>query len=151
MNPVAQNVASLIEPVLESLGYELIGVEYGDQGRGLVLKIYIDHPDGIKLEDCTLASRRVSALLDVEDLISGHYDLEMSSPGMDRPLFTEAHFERYVSKRVKIVMAVPQMGRRRFTGTLRNISEGIVEIEVDNEIFDLRFAQIASARLVPDS
>lgn len=150
MNPVAQKVASLIEPTLEGLGYELVGVEYGDQGRGLLLKVYIDHPDGIKLEDCVLASRRLSALLDVEDLISGHYDLEVSSPGLDRPLFTESHFEHYLSKRVKIVMAVPQMGRRRFTGALRSISQGIVEIEVDNEVYDLPFAQIASARLVPD-
>jgi len=116
----------------------------------MLLRVYIDHEDGIKLDDCASVSRRVSALLDVEDVIAGHYELEVSSPGLDRPLFIEAHYERYLSHRVKIVMAIPQMGRKRFTGILKNISDGMVGIEVDNEIYDLPFAEIASARLVPD-
>ncbi len=132
------------------MGYELLGVEYGDQGRGQLLRIYIDHDEGVNLDDCASVSHRVSALLDVEDIIAGHYDLEVSSPGLDRPLFSEAHFERYLTHKVKIVMAIPQLGRKRFTGVLRNISDGMVEIEVDNEIYDLPFAEIASARLVPD-
>jgi len=150
MNPVAQQVTDLIQPVIEGLGYELVGVEYANQGHGMLLRVYIDHPDGIGVGDCEAVSRRVSALMDVEDLIHGHYDLEVSSPGLDRPLFTEAHFERYLSHEVKIVMAVPQNGRRRFSGVLRNISAGMIEIEVDNEFFDLPFAQLASARLIPD-
>jgi len=150
MNPVAQQVTDLIRPVLEGLGYELVGVEYGDHGHGLLLRIYIDHADGIGVDDCEVVSRRVSALLDVEDLIAGNYALEVSSPGLDRPLFTESHFEQYLSHKVKIVMAVPQMGRRRYSGILRNISDGMIEIEVDDDIFKLPFAQLASARLIPD-
>ena len=150
MNPVAKRVADLIDPAISSMGYELLGIEYGDQGRGALLRIYIDHDNGIKLDDCVSVSRRVSALLDVEDLIAGHYDLEVSSPGLDRPLFSEEQFGRYLSHQVKIVMALPQMGRKRFTGTLKDIVDGIVVIEVDNEIYDLPYAEIASARLVPD-
>lgn len=150
MNPVAKRVADLIDPAISSMGYELLGIEYGDQGRGSLLRIYIDHDDGIKLDDCSSVSRRVSALLDVEDLIGGHYDLEVSSPGLDRPLFSEEQFGRYLSHKVKIVMALPQMGRKRFTGILKDIVDGVVVIEVDNEIYDLPYAEIASARLVPD-
>lgn len=150
MNPVARQVADAIGPAISSMGYELLGVEYGDQGRGLLLRIYIDHDNGINLDDCSRVSHRVSAILDVEDIIAGQYDLEVSSPGMDRPLFNEEHFERYLAHKVKIVMAIPQMGRKRFTGVLKNISDGVVEIEVDNEIYDLPFAEIASARLVPE-
>ena len=150
MNPVAQQVADMIDPVIDSMGYELLGIEYGDQGRGQLLRVYIDSDEGINLDDCAAVSHRVSALLDVADIVAGHYDLEVSSPGLDRPLFSEAHFERYLSHKVKIVMAIPQLGRKRFTGVLKNISDGIVEVEVDNEIYDLPFAEIASARLVPD-
>lgn len=150
MDSVAQQVTNLIQPVLQGLGYELVGVEYGNQGYGPLLRVYIDHVEGIGVTDCETVSRRVSALLDVENLISGRYDLEVSSPGLDRPLFTEAQFECYLLHKVKIMMAVPQMGRRRFSGILKNVSDGMIEIEVDNEIFELPFAQVASARLVPD-
>ena len=150
MNPVAKQVADYIEPAIESMGDELIGVEYGDQGRGMLLRVYIDHVDGVKLDDCVAVSRRVSALLDVEDVIAGQYQLELSSPGLDRPLFKQAHFERYVSHQVKIVMALPQMGRKRFTGKLIDASAGVVAVEVDNEIYDLPLAEIASARLVAE-
>ena len=150
MNPVAKQVADYIEPAISGMGYELLGVEYGDQGRGMLLRVYIDHEDGIKLEACVEVSRRVSALLDVEDLIAGHYQLEVSSPGLDRPLFSEAHYEQFLSHKVRIVMAIPQMGRKRFTGILKNVSAGRIDIEVDNEIYDLPIAEIASGRLVSD-
>ena len=147
---MAKKVADLIEPAIGKLGYELVGIEYGDQGRGKLLRIYIDNEAGIKLGDCATVSRRASALLDVEDLIAGHYDLEVSSPGVDRPLFVEAHYEQYLSHQVKIVMAIPQMGRKRFTGLLKSITDGIVVIEVDNESYELPFVEIASARLVAE-
>jgi ribosome maturation factor RimP len=150
MNPVAQQVTSLIEPVIAGLEYELVGVEYGNQGRGMLLRVYIDHADGITVDDCAKISRRVSALMDVEDVISGHYDLEVSSPGLDRPLFTQEQYAQFVTRQIKIVMAIPQMGRRRFSGELKGINDGVIEIEVDNEIYDLPLAQVASARLIPD-
>ena len=150
MNPMAKSVAELVEPAINDMGYELLGVEYGDQGRGALLRIYIDHEQGITLDDCAAVSHQASALLDVEDLIAGHYDLEVSSPGLDRPLFNEEQLGRYISRKVKIVMAVPQLGRKRFTGELKKVSNGMIEVEVDNEIFDLPFAEMASARLVPE-
>jgi ribosome maturation factor RimP len=150
MNPMAKNVAELVGPAIDDLGYELLGVEYGDQGRGGLLRIYIDHELGIGLDDCAAVSRQVSALLDVEDLIAGHYDLEVSSPGLDRPLFNEEQLGRYISHQVKIVMAVPQLGRKRFKGVLKGVADGIIEVEVDNEIYDLPFVEMASARLVPE-
>jgi ribosome maturation factor RimP len=150
MNPMAKKVVGLVQPAINDMGYELLGVEYGDQGRGALLRIYIDHDQGITLDDCVTVSRQVSALLDVEDLIAGHYDLEVSSPGLDRPLFNEEQLGRYISHQVKIVMAVPQLGRKRFTGELKNVSDGMIELEVDNEIYDLPFAEVASARLVPE-
>lgn len=150
MNPVAKSVSELVEPAVINMGYELLGVEYGDQGRGSLLRIYIDSADGITLDDCAAVSRRVSALLDVEDLVAGSYDLEVSSPGMDRPLFNEEQLGRYISHRVKIVMAIPQLGRKRFTGTLLSVTDGMLAVEVDNEVFDLPYAEVASARLVPE-
>lgn len=150
MNPMAKSVAELVEPAISDMGYELLGVEYGDQGRGALLRIYIDHEQGVTLDDCAAVSHQASALLDVEDLITGHYDLEVSSPGLDRPLFNEEQLGRYISHKVKIVMAVPQLGRKRFTGELKNVSNGVIEVEVDNEIYDLPFAEMASARLVPE-
>lgn len=150
MNPMAKSVAELVEPAISDMGYELLGVEYGDQGRGALLRIYIDHEQGVTLDDCAAVSHQASALLDVEDLITGHFDLEVSSPGLDRPLFNEEQLGRYISHKVKIVMAVPQLGRKRFTGELKNVSNGMIEVEVDNEIYDLPFAEMASARLVPE-
>lgn len=150
MNPMAKSVAELVEPAINDMGYELLGVEYGDQGRGALLRIYIDHEQGITLDDCAAVSHQASALLDVEDLITGHYDLEVSSPGLDRPLFNEEQLGRYISRKVKIVMAVPQLGRKRFTGELKKVSNGMIEVEVDNELYDLPFAEMASARLVPE-
>lgn len=150
MNPVVSKVETMLQPVVESLGYELVGIEYGDQGRGMLLRVYIDQDEGITLSDCEAVSRRVSALMDVEDVIAGHYDLEVSSPGLDRPLFKPEHYERFVSQKVKIVMSVPLMGRRRFTGILEAFENNTAVVLVDNEVYELPFADVASARLVPE-
>lgn len=150
MNPLVSKVETLIEPVIDDLGYELVGVEYGDQGRGKLLRIYIDNEPGIQISDCEVVSRRVSAILDVEDVIAGHYDLEVSSPGLDRPLFKEEHYRRFLSHRIKLVMAIPQLGRRRFTGVLKDFDDGKIIVEVDNEIYELPLADVASTRLVPE-
>ncbi len=150
MNPIMVKVEKLLKSAIEDLGYELIGLEYGGRGRGMLLRIYIDNKAGIQVSDCEVASRRVSAILDVEDIIAGHYDLEISSPGLDRPLFKEEHYRRFISRRVKVVMAAPQSGRRRFTGVLQGFSGEQIIIEADDEVFELPFAGVASARLVPE-
>ncbi len=150
MNPLLVRIENLLKPAIEDLGYEFVGLEYGDQGRGMLLRIYIDSKAGIQISDCEATSRRVGALLDVEDVIARHYDLEVSSPGLDRPLFRAEHYRRFISRQVKIVMAVPQSGRRRFTGVLRDFNGEQIIIEMDDEVFELPFADVASARLVPE-
>ena len=166
MNPIAARIAGLIAPVIGDMGLELVGVEYGEGGRGGLLRVYIEcagdcldgaergdqdaHKNGVSVSDCEAVSHRVSGLLDVEDLIAGRYALEVSSPGLDRPLFTAEQYRRFVSRRVKVVMAAPQAGRRRFSGVLRACAGGMVAVEVDNELHELPLAQVASARLIPE-
>ena len=138
----------LLEPVVKRLGYELLGVEYIAHRSGL-LRVYIDREEGISHADCALVTRYAGAILDVEAKMSTSYLLEVSSPGLDRPLFKAEHYERFLSHRVKVVMRIAQQGRRRFTGVLKALTKGIVAIEVDHRLYELPLADIASARLVP--
>lgn len=143
-------VEQLIEPVIAALGYEFVGVEYSPQGRQSLLRIYIDNPDGITVDDCERVSRQVSAVLDVEDPIQGQYRLEVSSPGLDRPLFTLEQFSRFVGKTVKLRLVAPKEGRRNFSGTLKQVDNESVMIEQDGEDLALPFGQIDKAHLVPE-
>jgi len=121
---LTQLVASAVEP----LGYELLGLEYISQGHHSVIRVFIDLPRGILLEDCERASHQISAVLDVEDPISSEYSLEVSSPGLDRPLFTLAHFARFLGQAVKLRLHVPVEGRRKFSGTILGIEDDRVRI-----------------------
>lgn len=144
-----ERLFALMEPLLARLGYELIELEYAPaRGRG-VLRIFIDKPDGVGLDDCEQVSREVSGLLDVEDPIPGAYMLEVSSPGEDRVLRTRAHFERFVGARVFVELTSPREGRRRYTGTLRSVADAGVALEVDRELVSVPFAEISKARLAP--
>jgi ribosome maturation factor RimP len=118
--------------------------------RDGLLRLFIDRqPDGIGLEDCETVSRQVSALLDVEDPIPGHYRLEVSSPGLDRRLTKLAHYQRFVGAEVRVKLRFPLDGRRNYRGTLRAASEKDIEVEVDGQKHTLPMANIESARLVP--
>src|SRR5690606_12536780 len=117
-------LTQLIIPVVESLNCELWGLDYLTQGRYTTLRIYIDGPEGVSLEDCEKVSRQVSAVMDVEDPIDGEYTLEVSSPGLDRPLFTEAHYARYVGETVSLRLRIAQAGRRRFKGVVEKVEAG---------------------------
>jgi ribosome maturation factor RimP len=139
----------LLEPAVSALGYELVELEFAPAGSGGVLRLYIDAPPGITLDDCERVSRHVSVVLESEDPIPGHYTLEVSSPGLDRILRTRAHFERFVGSRVKIQLGAPLDGRRRFTGTLLEVRDEGVVVDVDGQPTPLGFAQIQRARLVP--
>ncbi|MFC1747258.1 ribosome maturation factor RimP [Pseudomonadota bacterium] len=144
-------VLELIAPIVEGLGYELVGVEHLPQGKHSLLRIYIDKPEsGVGVEDCEKVSRQVSSMLDVEDPVSGQYALEVSSPGLDRPLFQSEHFERFVGQVVKLQLSMPVNGRRKWTGTLMGVEEGIIKIESENEVVDISFDDVDKARLVPD-
>ncbi len=149
MLKVSEKVKALIEPVVTAMGYELVGVEYITQRRP-TLRVYIDVPGGIQVSDCQRVSEQIGALLDVEDPIPGAYDLEVSSPGLDRPLFTPAHFERFAGHRVRIRMRVPIGGRRRFTGTLLGIQGDVVRLREGGEEFALPLADIEKANVVPE-
>jgi ribosome maturation factor RimP len=140
----------LLSPEVEALGYELVELDAPAPGGSGTLRIYIDRDEGIGLEDCERVSHRVSGLLDVEDPIPGQYTLEVSSPGLDRPLRTEEHFRRQAGKLVKIVLSAGRPGRRRYKGTIVHVDGGVLEIEVDGDRVSLPLSDIESARLVPE-
>ena len=141
---------SLIQPVVEGLGYELVDIEFRPHPKHGLLRIYIDKEAGIQLDDCSTVSRQISAMLDVEDPIPGHFDLEVSSPGLDRPLRRAEDFERFTGEMVKIKMGMPTLeGQRNFTGRLLGLENNEVKIEVDGEIHYLPLGGIDKARLVP--
>lgn len=146
---IAEELLELIEPTVERLGYELSDLEVRLGGRDGVLRLFIDHPDGIGLDDCEKVSLAVSALLDVEDPIPGHYNLEVSSPGLDRKLTKVEHFQRFTGETVKVRMHFPIAGRRRFRGKLLASDAQNIVVEVDGEAHTLPVATIDTARLVP--
>lgn len=141
----------LLEPAVRALGYELVGIEYHPSGKHSVLRIYIDQEEGITLEDCTAVSHQVSGILDVEDPVPGQYSLEISSPGLDRPLFQPADYERFRGQQVKLRLRLPVNGRRKFKGLLQGLRQDEVVIVDDegNEVC-LPLEQIEQARLVPE-
>lgn len=146
----AEQLEQLIEPAVVALGYELVGVEYKPQGRHSLLRVYIDAPDGITVDDCERVSHQVSGVLDVEDPIQGQYTLEVSSPGLERPLFRPAHYEHFAGSEVQLRLKVPVAGRRKFKGRLQGLRDETVVLEVDDgeQVFPL--ADIEYAHLVPD-
>jgi ribosome maturation factor RimP len=139
----------LLEPTIERLGYELSDLDVNLGGKHGVLRVFIDKPDGIGLDDCEKVSLAVSALLDVEDPLPGHYDLEVSSPGLDRKLTKIEHFQRFEGETVKVKMRFPIEGRRRFRGTLVSSDDENIVVDVDGEPHTLPVATIDTARLVP--
>jgi len=144
------NLHKLIEPIVTSMGYELVGVEYLSQGRHSILRIYIDKTGGVNVDDCSSVSGQVSAMLDVEDPIHGEYSLEISSPGLDRPLFTLAHFEQFSGQKCQVRMKIPIEGQRKFTGTIKSISDDKVELEFDEKSVFLPIDMVDKANLVPE-
>ncbi len=139
---------TLLEPPVEALGYELLHLEFAGRG-GSILRLYIDAPGGIELDDCETVSKQVSVVLDVEDPVKNAYTLEVSSPGLDRPLVKPAHFRKFTGERVRIVMQAHILGRRRFTGTLVAADDAVAEVEVDGEVYRLPYDEMESARIEP--
>jgi ribosome maturation factor RimP len=144
-----ERLIALIEPVLAQLGYELVELEYAAGRTSAVVRIFIDQPAGISVDDCERVSRDVAALLDVDDPIPTAYTLEVSSPGFDRVLRTPAHFERFVGERIFVELQTPRAGRKRYTGILKTVSGAGIGMEVDKQTVDVPFGEIAKARLAP--
>ena len=149
MSSKLEQLQAMLAPVVESLGYECWGVEFISQGRHSLLRVYIDHANGILVDDCEAVSRQVSAVLDVEDPISSEYTLEVSSPGMDRPLFTLEQFAKHVGEQVKIKLRSPFDGRRNFQGLLRGVEDQDVVVLVDDHEFLLPIDLIDKANIIP--
>ena len=145
----ATGLRTLLEPVVESSGFELVKIELTGPG-GCILRLYIDSPGGILLEDCETVSKLVSPVLDVEDPIAGEYTLEVSSPGVDRPLVKPEHFEKVVGQRVSVRMRGHYLGRRRFTGVLAETTEVEAVVDVDGELYELPYVDMERAKLVPE-
>lgn len=150
MEQAGDRLTRLFEPVITSMGYELVGVQYKpSRGEGLV-RVYIDSEEGVTVDDCALVSHQVSGLLDVEDPVPGHYRLEISSPGLDRPLFTAAHFQRYAGHEARVRLRGRWEGRRNLRGTLRGYEDGRVLIDENGTSYAVPAEVIDRANLVPD-
>jgi ribosome maturation factor RimP len=145
---ISDQIELLVEGPIESLGYELVGVEYIKNGINTVLRLYIDAEQGIGIEDCERVSHQVSGILEVEDPISSAYALEVSSPGFDRPLFKGRDFVRFTGNTVRIAMKLPIQGRRNFRGILQGFSNGDILVEVDGEIYELPLTKLSKAKIV---
>ncbi len=140
-------IEQLIQPTVESMGYELWGCEYLAQGKHSLLRIYIDKPGGIGVEDCEQVSWQVSALLDVNDPIPGNYSLEVSSPGIPRPLFHSKHYLNYVGLEVQIKLYKPVLAQRKFVGTIVSADEDTLVLMIDKEQQHFLFSNIVKANL----
>lgn len=144
-----QQLQVMLAPAVTALGYEFWGLEYLTHARQSVLRVFIDGPNGITVEDCALVSRQLGALLDVEDPIAGDYTLEVSSPGMDRPLFTLDQFARYIGEQVRIRLRAPFEGRRNFAGRLVGVEAEDVVVVVEDHEYLLPIEMIDKAQIVP--
>ncbi|WP_406802846.1 ribosome maturation factor RimP [Alkalimarinus alittae] len=139
----------MIRPVVEGLGFEFWGMEFVSQGKHSVLRVFIDSENGITLENCEVVSRQVSGVMDVEDPIAGEYALEVSSPGMDRPLYTLNQYERYAGHKVSLKLRMPFDGRRKFEGVLKGIEGSDVVIVVEDNEYLFPVDSIDKANVVP--
>lgn len=150
MSAKLSQLEDMLRPVVEGLGYEFWGIDYRATGRQVLLRLFIDDAaDGISVEDCEKVSRQVSGVLDVEDPIQGEYTLEVSSPGMDRPLFRPEHYRAWVGHMVQIKLRMAFEGRRKFKGLLNGMDGDDVAVIVDDHEYLLPFESIEKASIVP--
>ena len=159
----------MVSPIIEGLGFECWGLEFISQGKHSILRVFIESqsgkskPDsesgaesgaeqsesGVELKDCELVSRQISGVLDVEDPIAGDYTLEVSSPGMDRPLYHLAHYERFSGAHIALKLRLPYEGRRKFTGILKGIEGNDIVLQVEQEEFLFPLEAIEKANVIP--
>ena len=147
MNSSVTLITELIDTTIQALSLDLWGVELLQQGKYSLLRIYIEREEGVMIEDCEKVSRQVSALMDVEDPIAGEYTLEVSSPGLDRPLFRIEHYSQYVGSEVDLKLRRPLDGRRKFKGQIIKVSGDIVGLLVESSEYDLEFSDIEKASI----
>ena len=150
MSQKQHEIEALLSPAINALGLELLGSEYSAGVSSALLRLYIEAKDRpVNIDDCEAVSKEVSALLDVNDPIEGHYTLEVSSPGIERPLFTPAHFERFVGEPAKVTVDLPIDGRRRFHGPILRVEGDVIVLDQDGAEVRLAHANVIKARLAP--
>lgn len=146
----ARDVQDKISPVIADMGFELVGVEASGQGRHATLRLFVDKPGGINIDELTQVTRQVRDVLRVAGYDVDGISFEVSSPGVNRPLYTLKHFEQFKGSRVKIQMHVPVNGQKSFTGTLTEVSGDTVTVVIDGNAVVLPFGDIAKAKLSPE-
>jgi len=145
-----QRLTQLLEPPVEALGYELWGIEYVRAGKHSTLRVYIDSPEGITVEDCAEVSYQISSVLDVEDPISSEYFLEVSSPGLERPLIKLAHFQKYIGHEVALTLRMAVNNRRKYKGVIKQVDGEMITLTVEGNDEIMAFANIQQANLIPN-
>ena len=148
MATLEQNLQEMLQGAVEDLGCELWGIECQRAGRFMTVRLFIDKEGGVTVDDCADVSRQVSAILDVEDPIADKYNLEVSSPGLDRPLFTLSQFERYIGQDIAVHLRIPVMERRKWQGKLERIEKDMITLIVDDQEQILVFGNIQKANVV---
>ena len=148
MATLEQNLQEMLQGAVEDLGCELWGIECQRAGRFMTVRLFIDKEGGVTVDDCADVSRQVSAILDVEDPIADKYNLEVSSPGLDRPLFTLPQFERYIGQDIAVHLRIPVIERRKWQGKLERIEKDMVTLIVDGQEQVLAFGNIQKANVV---
>lgn len=149
MATITERLTEMLTPAVEALEFELVGIEFIRAGKHSTLRVYIDHEDGISVDDCAQVSHQVSAVLDVEDPINTEYNLEVSSPGLDRPLFTAAQYAQFAGESAQVTLNVPVSGKRKFTGVIKQVADNVVSFEVGSDTLDVDIATIKRANIVP--
>ncbi len=149
MAGLEQKLTEMLEPSVEDLGYELVGVEYLSAGKHSTLRIYIDHENGILVDDCAKVSHQVSAILDVEDPITNEYTLEVSSPGLERPLFKAAQYQQFIGDEIKLQLRMAVTNRRKWKGVLKAVAGELITLEVEGREETFALSNIQKANIVP--
>lgn len=150
LSQLEKKLALMLDDAVTAVGFELLGVEFVRAGKHSTLRVYIDSPKGIDVDDCADVSHQISAVLDIEDPISTEYNLEVSSPGLDRPLFKASHYQEVVGQTISVKLQIPQDGRRNYKGQLTECDDHSFTVKVDNEHYSLTYENVLKANLVPE-
>ncbi len=149
MQTIEQKISELIAPILEDLGISLWGIKLIRNPRRTVLQIFIDKEGGVTVDDCSEVSLQINGVLDVEDLFRNSYNLEVSSPGLDRILFTFEQLLAYIGKEMVVEVSMPVANRRRFRGTLQKVEGDTLFLQVDQDVYEIAFPNVSKAQIIP--
>jgi ribosome maturation factor RimP len=150
MKQAPEHLRDLIEPIVEGLGYECVGIDYNAHVTQSLLRIYIDSENGILLDDCSKVSHQISGVLDVEDPIQSRYQLEVSSPGTDRPFFKPSQFARFIGSTVTVTLFKALNNRKKITGLIVKVDGDVITLQESEQLYEIAFDAMSKARLVPE-